>query len=258
VSCAAATDLITDAATARIVDDPRLAYEKVLPAADVGDNQPGRHPSDCAVPFQLGEGSMKRGSMKTRGLAVMMFAISLAIGTLAWAAGPSGGKPAISGARVVTLRGTVEAVNKEQKTVTLKGPKGGTLTLNVKDPQKLDAIAVGDPVVAKYYESVAIEVRKPGQATPGVTKQESVATSKPGETPAGVVGEQITVTATVTAIDTKAQTVTITGPEGRAETVKARDPKNLAKIKVGDLVEITYTRALAIALDKAPAATSKK
>ena len=30
----------------------------------------------------------------------------------------------------------------------------------------------------------------------------------------------------------------------------ARDPKNLDKVKVGDNVEITYTEALAITLDK--------
>jgi len=30
----------------------------------------------------------------------------------------------------------------------------------------------------------------------------------------------------------------------------ARDPKNLDKVKVGDNVEITYTEALAISLDK--------
>jgi hypothetical protein len=34
------------------------------------------------------------------------------------------------------------------------------------------------------------------------------------------------------------------------ETVRARDPKNLDVVKVGDLVEITYTRALALALDE--------
>jgi hypothetical protein len=64
------------------------------------------------------------------------------------------------------------------------------------------------------------------------------------------VGRQITVTATITAIDTKARTVTVKGPQGNLETVKVRDPKNLAGVKVGDLVELTYTQALAIALDK--------
>ena len=76
------------------------------------------------------------------------------------------------------------------------------------------------------------------------------ATSKPGETPAGVIAQQVTVTATIVGIDKKAQTATIKGPEGNAVTVKARDPKNLDKVKVGDNVEITYTEALAISLDK--------
>jgi ribosomal protein S17 len=153
---------------------------------------------------------------------------------------------------VITLRGTVEAIDKEKQTVTLKGPKR-TLTLHVRDPKKLEAIKVGDPVVGKYYEALAIEVKKPGTATPGVTAQQGVATSKPGATPAGAVGQQITVTVTVVEIDKKAGTVTIKGSEEATETVKARDPKNLDAVNVGDLVEITYTRALAIALDKSAA-----
>ena len=99
---------------------------------------------------------------------------------------PEAAKPKVQEAAVVTLRGTVEAIDKEKQTVTLKGPKR-TLTLHVRDPKKLEAIKVGDPVVGKYYEAVAIEVKKPGAATPGVTAQQGVATSKPGETPAGAI-----------------------------------------------------------------------
>jgi ribosomal protein S17 len=158
-------------------------------------------------------------------------------------------KPKAQTASVVTLRGTVEAIDKEKQTVTLKGPKR-TLVVQVQDPKKLDAIKVGDPVVGKYYEALAFEVKKAGTATPGMTAQQGVASSKPSETPAGAVGQQVTVTVTITEIDKKAGTVTVKGPEGRTETIKARDPKNLDAVKVGDLVEITYTRALAIALDK--------
>jgi ribosomal protein S17 len=162
---------------------------------------------------------------------------------------PEAAKPMVQEAAVVTLRGTVEAIDKEKQTVTIKGPKR-TLTVQVQDPKKLEAIKVGDPVVGKYYEALALEVKKPGTATPGVTAQQGVASSQPGATPAGAVGQQITVTVTIVEIDKKAGTVTVKGPEGRTETVKARDPKNLEAVKVGDLVEITYTRALAIALDK--------
>jgi ribosomal protein S17 len=162
---------------------------------------------------------------------------------------PEAAKPKVQEAAVVTLRGTVEAIDKEKQTVTIKGPKR-TLTVQVRDPKKLDAIKVGDPVVGKYYEALAIEVKKPGAATPGVTAQQGVASSQPGATPAGAVGQQVTLTVTIVEIDKKAGTVTVKGPEGSTETVKARDPKNLDAMKVGDLVEITYTRALAIALDK--------
>jgi Cu/Ag efflux protein CusF len=172
---------------------------------------------------------------------------------VAQAAGSGAAKPSKTEARTVTLHGTVEAVDKENRTITIKGSRGRTLVLAVQDPQKLEVVKVGDPVIAKYYESLAIQVRKPGEAMPGAAAKESVVSSKPGETPGGAVERQVTVTVTITAIDTKAHTVTVKGPQGNVETVKVRDPKNLTGVKVGDLVELTYTQALAIALDK-PAA----
>ena len=169
-----------------------------------------------------------------------------------WLAQTSGAQttPGRGAVGSVTVRGTVAAVDKENRTVTLKGPEGNTLTLDVKDPAKLDVIKVGDPVVATYMEAVAFQIKKAGTATPGSTTQESRVSSKPGETPAGVISREITVTGTITAIDKKAQTVTVKGPQGNAATVKAQDPKNLDLIKVGDLVEIRYTQALAVSLDK--------
>jgi Cu/Ag efflux protein CusF len=159
------------------------------------------------------------------------------------------GTPKVVDAKLLTVRGTVEAIDKDKQTITLKGPNR-SLTLRVRDASKLDAIKVGDPVIGKYYEAVIIEVKKPGESMQSTTAQQAVVSSKPGETPAGAVAQQMTVTASIVAIDKKAQTATIKGPEGNTVTVKARDPKNLDKIKVGDNVEITYTEALAISLDK--------
>jgi hypothetical protein len=150
----------------------------------------------------------------------------------------------------VTVKGTISALDKDKSTVTLKGPGGRTITLDVQDKQKFDAIAVGDPVVATYTKAWVVQIKKAGTSTPGVTVQETRTGSKPGENPAGAVGQEISVTATITAIDRKANTVTIKGPEGRTETITARDPKNLEGVKVGDLVEITYRQALAVRLDK--------
>jgi Cu/Ag efflux protein CusF len=161
--------------------------------------------------------------------------------------------PAKSAMSVTKLQGTITAIDKDEGMVTVKGSRGNTVRFEVQDRQKLDMIKVGDPVVAAYVEAVAFRVQKAGTATPGTSVQESRVTSKPGETPAGAIGREITATGTITAIDRKAQTVTIQGPKGRTETIKAKDPKNLQAVKVGDLVEITYSQAFAISLDK-PAA----
>lgn len=158
--------------------------------------------------------------------------------------------PAKGAAQAVQIRATISAIDKDKGTVTLKGPQGRTVTLEVRDKQKFDVIKVGDPVVAKYVEALVVKVVKSGSASPGVSMQEARVTSKPGENPAGAIGREISITATVTAINKKAHTVTIKGPDGSTDTVKATNPKNLDAIKVGDLVDITYTQALAVALDK--------
>ena len=170
------------------------------------------------------------------------------------AAAPPAGTPSIGEAQTVKLRGKISAIDKDNHTVTLKGPKGRTLTIEVRDPAKLEVLKVGDPVVGTYYEAVLVEVKKAGTATPGASMQEARVTSPPGGNPAGAVARQITITGTIVAINKQTPSVDIKGPKGRVETVKVKDANALANVKVGDLVEITYTQALAVALDK-PATT---
>ena len=156
---------------------------------------------------------------------------SLALGAeaprLAQAPATTEKMPARSEMSVTKLQGTITAIDKDEGMVTVKGSKGNTVRFEVQDRQKLDMIKVGDPVVAAYVEAVAFRVQKAGTATPGTSVQESRVSSKPGETPAGAIGREITVTGTITAIDQKAQTVTLRGPKGNTETIKAKDPKNL-------------------------------
>jgi cysteine synthase len=47
-------------------------------------------------------------------------------------------------------------------------------------------------------------------------------------------------------------TVTLKGPQGNSQTIKARNPANLKKVKVGDLVDITYTELLGLKVEEAP------
>ena len=185
-------------------------------------------------------------------IAVLSVAAVLAVQSCKSTSTPSAEEaPALSGlvgeATMVTIRGWIDAVDKTNRTVTLKGPRGGTVTLDVKDPNKLDAVAVGDPVVAAFIEALALQVKKVPGATPGVTVTEV----RTGETPSGAVGREVVVTATITAVDRRAQTVTIKGPRGNTETIKVRDATNIKGVEAGDVAELTYTQALAVTLDRA-------
>jgi len=67
-------------------------------------------------------------------------------------------------AREVSINATVEAIDYDKRTVDLKGPKGNVVTLKVgPEAKNFNQVKVGDRVAAKYYESTAIEVRKPNE-----------------------------------------------------------------------------------------------
>ena len=158
-------------------------------------------------------------------------------------------KPAVETSTVVTITATVEALDLASRMVTLKGPKGNTITFKVDDRVKnLPQVKVGDQVAAKYYESVAIQVTKPGRVQAGTAG--AAARARPGERPAGLGTSQVAITASIEAIDREMPSVTLKGSDGNVETYKVQDPKNLENVKVGDQVVITYTVAVAISVEE--------
>ncbi len=155
--------------------------------------------------------------------------------------------------QTVTMKATVEKVDLAKRLVTLRGPDGKVVTITVSDSVKnLPQVKVGDEVNVGYYESLAYEVKKPGEAEPGVNVADVAAAAKPGERPAGAGARAVTVTSTIEAIDDKTPSVTLKGPDGNLVTVKVRDRAKLARVKVGDLVDITYTQAVAVSVEPAP------
>ena len=190
--------------------------------------------------------------MRRATCAVLMGAMMLLLtATSGWASGSTAAMPEAGAGAVINLRGKVTAIDKEKKTVTITGEKGRKVTLDVQDPDKLAAIKVGDPVKAQYTESLTIRAKKASAGSPGVTVEATRVGSKPGENPSGTVSRKITGTATITAIDTKEGTVTLKGPKCNVDTIKVKDPAVLSSVSKGDLVEVTYTQALAVALDRA-------
>jgi Cu/Ag efflux protein CusF len=155
----------------------------------------------------------------------------------------------------VEMQATVTAIDLKTRMVTLKGPEGNETTIHVdKRAHNLPQVKVGDVVKVAYVQQVAWQVRQPGAGAPSsdVGVEQGAARAEPGQKPAGAVGQRVTFAATIEAIDLAKGTVTLKGPQGNSQTIKARNPANLKKVKVGDVVDITYTEVVAIKVDAAP------
>jgi hypothetical protein len=160
---------------------------------------------------------------------------------------PSAGAPGVVMADVVVINATVEAVDKDKRTVTLKGSGGRTVTLKVgPNAKNFDQIKVGDQVKGKFLDSVALFVRKAG-APPDAAEMQAISVAPRGQKPKAMTVDTVEISAKVEKIDYKKRLVTLKGPEGNTRTIKV-DPrvKRLAEIKVGDDIVLRHTEAIAI------------
>lgn len=163
-------------------------------------------------------------------------------------------KPSISTTQTIQLTTVVDAIDREARTITLKGPEGGTRTIQMMEgSNNIDKIVVGDTVNVEYVQHMSIEVMANDGMEPGTGTMAAVARNKEGETPAGMVMETIVTTATVEEINIEANTFKLKWPGGEIKEYEAQDPENLKKSEVGDLVVITYTEAIALSLNEVPA-----
>ena len=172
--------------------------------------------------------------------------------------GSEEGKPQVTKERFVTATATVEAVDLDNRIVTLKGKQGRIFDVRVGEQAKnLAQLKKGDMVVVKYYEAISAKVYKPGEAPKVTEESASLETAKAGEKPGGKLSIESTVTATIESIDMKKPSVTLKTTEGKTLTAKIEDRKNLENVKVGDEVVITYKEAFAVSVTKAKKKSKK-
>jgi len=79
-----------------------------------------------------------------------------------------GERPATAGTREVTAIADVIGVDPKKSTITLKGPRGNVVTLDVQNPDQFKVVKKGDQVEVTYTEALAVSVEpapKPAAAT---------------------------------------------------------------------------------------------
>ncbi len=151
-----------------------------------------------------------------------------------------------------TATATVQKVDLKTRHVTLKRSDGTTFVIVAsQEVHNLPQVKKGDVVTIAYTESLAYEVVKADKGKPGGSVKTDVTRAPLGEKPSGSVTNTTTVRVTISAIDKAAGTVTLRDVKGNVTPVKVKDPSKLDQVKVGDLVDITYTEALAAKVEKA-------
>lgn len=168
---------------------------------------------------------------------------------------PGAGKviEAGGGGELLSVSATVQAVDQANRIVTLKGPEGEVFDLKVgPEVRNLPQVKVGDVVVVKYFEAVAIEVRKGGVGIRSAESQTAVSRAEPGQRPAGAIATTTTVVANVLKVDAARQIVTVEGPNGKRVKVKVKDPAVFQQVKAGEQVEMVITEAVAIGVEPGP------
>ena len=116
------------------------------------------------------------------------------------------------------------------------------------DITRFAELKLGDTVNVRYYDNVVIRVKQPGESevisgARGTTGSEQVL-------PGGTRAKQVTITATITAIDPTTPSITFTGPNGWKYSSRVQDTEALAKVKVGDKVDIVWTEAVLVSVER--------
>ena len=188
--------------------------------------------------------------------ALVLFVVMLLTSPTCWSeeAAPATDKPSLSTSQTVVVTAQVEAINHETREVTLRGPEGNNVSFVAsEEARNLDQVQVGDTVIAEYKQDLSIQVIAGDGTAPGAGELSAMTRTAEGEMPGLAAVNTTVVSATVEEINLEANTFKLKGPNGVVNEYVARDPENLKKAAVGDLVVITYTEAIAIAVQKTEA-----
>jgi len=161
-------------------------------------------------------------------------------------------RPSFHASQSMMVEAVVEAINHETREVTLKRSDGEIVSFVAsEEARNLPQVSVGDIVNAEYVQSVSIEVVANEGYEPEQGEMGAVARTKEGEMPGMAAIDTQIATATVEEINIEANTFKLKGVDGTVNEYVARNPENLKRAKVGDLVIMTVTNAVAITVEAA-------
>jgi hypothetical protein len=175
-------------------------------------------------------------------LAVL--AVAVALPALALAQKP------VTKTEKTEITGTIEAIDHSTRMVSIKDAKGAVDSYYIgPEAKRFNELKVGDKVTARYYTTLAFQLRKSGTPAPAAPADDVKVVPGTGPKPGGTISQQQTATVVVKAVDTKVPSITVVTDDKRTVTFKVEDPKKLDGVQPGDKIDVTYTEAFTVTVN---------
>jgi hypothetical protein len=151
---------------------------------------------------------------------------------------------------MIEAEAMIQMVDPTTRTLIVDGPSGPTAIVCGPEVRNFDQIHAGEKVKLTYKAALAAAITK-SKAKPTDTYDAAAVSAPLGEKPAAAVGQTITTTVQIESVDTSFDTVSFKRPDGYVRTIAVESPegkKFIRTLKKGDMVDVSYTEALAISV----------
>jgi Cu/Ag efflux protein CusF len=176
--------------------------------------------------------------------------LMIAAGLLMATSGLAVAQAPVSKAEMLKATATIQQIDQTNRLITIRTPDGlEDIVWAGPEVKRFDELKVGDKVSMAYYESRVYRLRKPGD--PPLSAGGSAVTPAKSALPGATVSKQTTATVTVKSVDQNVGTITVTTKDGRVISRKVDDKSNLTGVKAGDQIDIIYTEALLVSVERA-------
>jgi hypothetical protein len=177
--------------------------------------------------------------------------VAASVAILAFAASASAASKPFEKGETHQASATVLAVDPATRLVQLQAANGPLSFVAGPEVKNFSQIHVGDKVNVTYYTGIVAKLAKSDE--PVVAHQESNSTSvaEQGAKPSTKVVRNITTTVKIDSVDTSLNTIVFHRADGGVRTLAVESPEGrsfIRTLKAGDLVNVTYTESVAIAV----------
>lgn len=187
------------------------------------------------------------------GLVSMLLTVAVSAADKQGAAAADREHPGVLATADETVTATVEAIDMENRVVTLRKEDGSVVDFVAgEEVRNLAQVEVGDKVVVEHQIGLLMLLGPQGSGVHERVDTLEAGRAELGEKPGGIVRKTVQATGSVVGVDRKARTVTLKGAL-RTVTLQVSEDIDLDTVKVGDQVDAIFQESLAISVRPAPA-----